>query len=93
MEKKRYFREHRGGFAESMETMCEVSGVKDIRVYLNSIFPCGYLKNIRVAYDTIRPHRTPGDDWGDKTFMVVADFDGYTSQCLGYANFYDEEMD
>ena len=89
-EKGRYFREHRGKFIESMKTMRKVDGVKDIQGYLNSIYPEGYLQNIRIAADTKRDHRLHLDDWGADTYMVVADFDGYTGQCVGYANFYEE---
>ena len=88
--KKKYFREHRGGYAESMETMVEVNSLADIvEHYENDPLMKNYLRNIRIDQTTRREHRTKGDEWGDVTYMVVADFDGYTCQCIGYSNFYE----
>ena len=85
---KRFFREHRGTYAESMETMKAVQSVADIVAhYENDPLTMGYFKRIRIDPTTRRGHREPQDEWGVDTYMVVADFDGYTGQCIGYSNF------
>lgn len=85
---RKFFREHRGGYAESMETMKQVKSLADIEAHYSSDpLTKGYYKNIRIDVESRRRHRTPQDDWGKDTFMVVADFDGYTGQCIGYTNF------
>ena len=30
------------------------------------------------------------DDWGEETYYVVADFDSFTGQCIGFSNFYED---
>lgn len=74
---------------ESMDTMQEVSGLSEVQDILNKAFPDGYLSNIRIDESPIKDPRTLNSDWGEDTYMVVADFGGYTGQCLGYANFFD----
>ena len=88
--RKRYFRFHRGGFIDSMDTKQEVTSASDIKNILNNDFPDGYLSNIRIDESVIKDPRTLNSDWGDDTYMVVADFEGYTGQCLGYANFFEK---
>lgn len=88
--RKRYFREHRGLYVDSMETIKEVQSVDDIiKFYDNDPLVHGYFKNIRIDPTTHREHRDPHDKWGKDTYMVVADFDGYTGQCIAFANFCD----
>lgn len=88
---KRFFRPHRALFADSMAEKTEVSGIEDIvRRVDDDALVRGYFKNVRIAADTWRPHRCPDDEWGEDTYMVVADFDGYTKQCIGFANFKEE---
>ena len=85
---KKIFREHRGLYADSMSTMKEVQSVADIvKHYDSNPLTKGYFKNIRIDPTTHRDHRTKDDEWGADTYMVVADFDGYTGQCIGYCNF------
>ena len=85
---KRFFREHRGQYVDSMATMKEVRTVDDIvRHYDNDPLVKGYYRNIRIDATTRRDHRNPQDEWGKDTYMILADFDGYTGQCIGYANF------
>lgn len=84
---RRFFRFHRGGFLDSMETRQEVAGLSDVKAILGMSFPEGYLSNIRISDELIRDPRTAGSEWGEDTYMVLADFDGYTGQCLGYVNF------
>lgn len=89
MEKK-YFRLHRRLYVDSMETMKEVASLSEIQNILDGgVFPKGYLSNIHIGEDTKREHRTPGDKWGECTYMVLADFDGYTNQCVGCCNFFE----
>lgn len=85
---KRFFREHRGLYADSMSTKKEMQTVADIVAHFESDpLTKGYFKNIRIDATTRRDHRTKDDEWGADTYMVVADFDGYTGQCIGYSNF------
>jgi hypothetical protein len=71
-----------------MSTKKEVQGVNDIvEHYKNDQLMKGFYKNIRIDPDTRRDHRTKNDDWGPDTYMIVADFQGYTGQCIGMANF------
>lgn len=88
---KKFFRHHRGGFEDSMRTMVEVSGLDDIRriVAETSIFK-DYYKNIRISGEGVRDERCIPYGWGDTVYFVVADFDGYTGQCIGWTNFKDE---
>ena len=87
-EEGKFFREHRRTYAESMETMVLVRSVVDIvKHYESDPLTKGYFKNIRIDQTTRRDHRDPQDEWGADTYMVVADFDGYTGQCIGYSNF------
>lgn len=87
-EPERFFREHRGTYAESMETVKAVWSVADIVKHFESDpLTEGFFKNIRIDASTRRDHRNPQDEWGKDTYMVVADFDGYTGQCIGYCNF------
>ena len=89
MEQRRYFRKHRGLFVDSMETMVEVKSVEDIKGILGKDFPAGYLRNIHIDCKGILEERCVPYGWGDTTYYVLADFDGYTSQCIGFANFTD----
>lgn len=85
---KKFFRHHRGGFEDSMRTMVEVGGLDDIRriVTETSIFKDFY-KNIRISGEGVRDERCIPYGWGDTVYFVVADFDGYTAQCIGWTNF------
>ena len=87
MAQKKYFRYHRGGFEESMKTMVEVNGLDDIRrIVEDDALIKGYYKNIRIG-DGLVDHRCAPYGWGDTSYYVLADFGGYTGQCIGMANF------
>lgn len=91
----RLFRFHRGGFEESLATTREVKDLNEIKDILNAEFPEGYLSNIHIALEGYEDLRLRGR-WGKNSehyarqYMVLADFEGYKDQCLGYTNFYDE---
>lgn len=91
----RLFRLHRGDFEESMATTREVKDLNEIKEILESEFPKGYLSNIHIKLTGYEDLRLRGR-WGRNSehfarqYPVLADFDGYKDQCLGYTNFYDE---
>jgi hypothetical protein len=84
---KKYFREHRGGFDESMQTSVAVNRLEDIKTILSKIYPKGYLSNIHIDNKVFIDERCVPYGWGDKCYYVLADFDGYKDQCIGMANF------
>lgn len=79
------FRHHRGTLVESLKTSVEVNGIEDIRKHLDT----AVLNNIKIKNDPITDDRLP-ENWGNKEYMVVADFDDYKEQCIGFCNFYNE---
>lgn len=83
-----FFRFHRGLLADSLETTVFVTGLPAIRKYINDTDPIFYssLNNIRIKKEPITDNRLP-KEWGNTEYMVVADFDGYNGQCIGYTNF------
>ena len=82
------FRFHRGLLADSLETTAFVTGLPAIRKYINDTDPIFYasLSNIRIKKEPITDDRLP-KEWDSVEYMVVADFDGYKGQCIGYTNF------
>ena len=91
MEQKKYFRHHRMLLDDSMKTMVEVNGLDDIkRIIEEDSFVKGCYKNIRIEENGNVDERCVPYGWGNMTYYVVADFDGYTGQCIGMANFYEE---
>lgn len=91
---KRFYRPHRGLYADAMAEKVEVTCLQDIVAFIESEpLVKDYYKNIRIAPETKREHREPNDDWGKDTYMVVADFEGYTGQCIGWANFCDIDVE
>ena len=84
---KKYFRFHRGGYMESMETMVEVNNIEDVRKLVEDVGE-GYFKNIHIG-DGFEDARCIPYGWGSICYYVLADFDGYTNQCIGYVNFTD----
>lgn len=82
------FRFHRGGLAESLETTVFVTGLSAIKKYVNDTNPILYksLSNIRIRKEPYLDDRLP-KEWGSVEYMVVADFDGYKGQCIGFTNF------
>lgn len=82
---KKYFRQHRGSFLESMRTAMEVSGLADIRKFYESDT---YIKNDSIKIgDEVKDERCVPFGWGDTSYYLLADFGGYTEQCIGMTNF------
>lgn len=79
------FRQHRGSLDESLKTSVEVSGIEDIRKYLDT----SILKNIKIKNDPITDNRL-SENCGNIVYKVVADFGEYKEQCVGFCNFYEE---
>ena len=87
MAKKKYFRFHRGAFKDSMKIIVEVNDLDDIRrIIEDDALIKGYYKNIRIS-DGLTDHRCVPYGWGDMSYYVLADFGGYTGQCIGMADF------
>lgn len=84
---KKLFREHRGLLADSLATTIEVSGLADIVRHCEQEMP--WVKNVKIYDKQLIDHRLPAE-WGKITYYVVADFEGYTEQCIGMCNFYEE---
>lgn len=82
------FRFHRGLLADSLETTVFVTGLSAIRAYIKLKDPFFFasLSNIRIKKEPITDDRLP-KEWGNTEYMVVADFDGYKGQCIGFTNF------
>lgn len=82
------FRFHRGSLVESLETTVFVTGLPAIRKYIKDTDPILYalLSNICIKKEPITDNRLP-KEWGGVEYMVVADFDGYKGQCIGFTNF------
>lgn len=82
------FRFHRGLLADSLETTVFVTGLPAIQKYINDTDPILYasLSNIRIRKEPYVDERLP-KEWGSIEYMVVADFDGYKGQCIGFTNF------
>lgn len=85
---EKLFRFHRGLLSDSLETTVFVTGLSAIRKYINDTDPILYssLKNLRIRKEHYVDERLP-KEWGKIEYMVVADFDGYKGQCIGYTNF------
>jgi hypothetical protein len=81
------FRFHRGSLAESLETTIEVSGIHDLRRILAVEMP--YVHNVRISLASDKDDRLPAE-WGGYSRYVLADFDGFSGQCIGMCNFYDD---
>lgn len=84
---KKLFRFHRGGLAESLTTTREVADLQDLKCVIRSIYP--FVSNIRISLAKDKDERLP-PEWGGHSRYVLADFDGYTGQCIGMCNFYEE---
>lgn len=89
---KKLFRFNRGLLDESLATTTEVSGLEELR---EKVADCvawadrNYFKNIRIKNEVYNDPRLPAE-WGGISYYVIADFDGYTGQCIGACNFYEE---
>ena len=89
---KKVFRWHRGGLAESLETTIEVSSISDMTTYILEDYQVkNYLHNIRISEQTIDDSARSGALW-EKTHRVLADFEEYTGQCIGYCNFIADDI-
>lgn len=82
------FRFHRGLLSDSLETTVFVTGLPAIRKYINDTDSILYasLSNIRIRKEPYVDDRLP-KEWGSVEYKVVADFECYKGQCIGYANF------
>ena len=82
------FRFHRGLLSDSLETTTFVTGLPAIKAYISECDPVLYhsIRNIRIKPEPYMDERLP-KEWGSIEYMVVADFDGYKGQCIGYTNF------
>lgn len=85
---EKLFRFHRGLLDESLETTTFVTGLPAIKAFISENAPLLYhsIKNIRIKHEPYVDDRLP-KEWGCIEYMVVADFDGYKGQCIGYTNF------
>lgn len=81
------FRYHRGGLAESLDTTVEVMGLHDLRMMLAKEMP--FAHNVRISLAADKDDRLP-PEWGGYSRYVLADFDGYSGQCIGMCNFYED---
>lgn len=81
--RRKLFRPHRGSLEDSLNEIEEVSSLKDIREKIDS-----YFKNVRIQEEYIDDSQRLGLAWKE-THYVVADFNGFTGQCIGYTNFYE----
>jgi hypothetical protein len=86
---KKYYRQHRHLLEDSLSTAVEVNSLDDIKRMEEQDVASwlkGYYKNVRISGEAIIDERLPCW-WGNTEYHVVADFDGYTGQCIGWANF------
>lgn len=84
---KTLFRIHCGALADSLKTTVSVTGLEAIKTYLKEDGTFySILKNIRINHEPYVDERLP-KEWGSIEYMVVADFDGYKGQCIGFTNF------
>ena len=85
---RKYFRYHRGTLSDSMDTMREIQSMDDVKKLVDALVP-DYFSNIHIG-DKFTDPRCP-QEWGEVSYFVLADFDGYTDQCVGYVNYNFEE--
>lgn len=88
MKTKKLFRLHKRLLEDSLETTIEVKSLSDIIEFLKEEMP--WAKNIKIKDYKLTDRRLP-PEWGITTYYVVADFEGYTEQCIGMCNFYEDE--
>lgn len=84
---KKLFRYHRGSLADSLATTIEVKGLYELKQILAKKLP--YVYNVRIHRTWLSDDRLP-EEWNGGCHYVVVDFDGYTGQCIGMCNFYEE---
>lgn len=84
---KKLFRFHRGALAESLATTIEVMGLYELKLILAKELP--YVHDVRI-WRTWMPDDELPEEWHGGNYYVVADFDGYTGQCIGMCNFYED---
>lgn len=84
---KKIFRFHRHLFDESIKTMREVKDLSEMKCVIITEMP--FVTNIHISRTKFNDPRTP-EEWGGTTHYILADFDGYESQCIGMCNFYEE---
>lgn len=82
---RKLYRHHRGGLAESLETMVEVCCFEDIERIVREEWG-EYCTNINTVYAGDDSDRI-GEEWKE-TYYVVADFKkAPKQQCIGMCNF------
>lgn len=84
---KKLFCFYCGLLSESLKTTIEVSGLSELVERVTNNFG-NRLINIRILNDPKKDPRL-SEEWGDTCYYVVADIDGYTGQCIGMSNFYE----
>ena len=84
---KKLFRYHRGSLADSLATTFEVNGLMHLKMLLAQELP--FAHNVRISLAADRDERLP-DEWGGYSRYVLADFNGYSGQCIGMCNFYED---
>lgn len=85
--KIRLFRWHRGGLSESLDTTIQVHSKADMISYILDDYSVeNYLHNIRISDERLDDSSRAGQAWRE-FYRVVADFEGFTGQCIGYCNF------
>lgn len=85
--KIRLFRWHRFGLSESLESTVEVHSLSQMISFILKDFPAdNYLHNIRIGPVNFTYSNLYGKEW-EECHHVLADFEGYTGQCIGYCNF------
>lgn len=84
---KKLFRFHRGSLKDSLATITEVTGLDEIRHMVAKEMP--FAHNVQISWYSFPDSRLP-PEWGGYSRSVLADFDGYSGQCIGMCNFYEE---
>lgn len=85
--KRRLFRWHRFGLSESLDSTVEVHSLSQMISFILKDFPAdNYLHNIRISTDHLNDSDRCGKEWEERHY-VLADFEEYTGQCIGYCNF------
>lgn len=84
---RKLFRYHRGTLSDSLKTTIEVMGLAHLKLILAENMP--FAHNVRISLAADRDERLP-EEWGGSSRYVLADFDGYSGQCIGMCNFYED---
>lgn len=88
MKTKKLFRLHRRLLEESLKTTIEVEDLSDIIAWVDELMP--WAKNVKIQNRKLIDNRLP-QEWDNTVYPIVADFEGYNEQCIGWCNFYEDE--